>query len=548
MNRFKLFAAPLAASVSLVGLAAPAEATVTAYDARTLALGGNSVGYAANGSLVYWNPAAVANSRNVGVFLPTIGLSLNNNVLGVTEALGIFSAAQNRSGDLAALGNTLGSGLFNRLGSADGLNIRTQTIVEPLGLSLGAVGPGSLALRVYGGATGSAQLSLSNDFAGDLNNLFFQKGFENIVGAANNVAKGTSAGATGDFSALQASVGKLGDALQKNMQSFIIDGKKKTSATTKKLEGTVTAAVTGTVAATYAQRVPLPGALMERFPDAQLSLGATGKVLQNGLGLLPAEYRSLQLAGGTGAAAGARFNPTAGSVAVSLNVDREVTALSNAIAAFNTEQNLATVGDLLAAVQGFTGAGLARSTVRFTSDVPDNTGLAADLGAHMRLDKNFAVGLTLVNPVLLWNARRTAYKYQIDMNSATPVSLVADGAPQNVAFRAGEPFAVRAGVAFTPQLEGKGPGFLVNDILLTAGLDAPLITDSGIPNRPVVSLGFEKLFGPLAIRVGTQQFGYAPFYTAGLGIQTRWVQLNAGAGADPSLRGAAASLSLGIGF
>ena len=83
--------------------------------------------------------------------------------------------------------------------------------------------------------------------------------------------------------------------------------------------------------------------------------------------------------------------------------------------------------------------------------------------------------------------------------------------------------------------------------MVTAGVDAPLI--NGI--APSVSIGAEKLFGPLALRVGTQQGGLSPLYTVGLGLQTSAFQMNLGLGVDsPStnVKGAAAALSLGAGF
>ncbi|MEB3196987.1 MAG: hypothetical protein VKP62_07255 [Candidatus Sericytochromatia bacterium] len=548
MRHSTLFAVPLAATLLVSGLATPAQASIPVYDARTLGMGGNSVGYAANGSLVYWNPAAVANSQNFGLFLPTLGVSVSNTVLGVGQLTPLLGAA---SGGFTALGGLLGNGndsLLGKLGSADGLNIQARALIEPFGISLGKVGPGSLALRVYGNVNGVAGLNLSSDFAQDINGLVLQNGFSEIVSAAQGVGAGAAAGLTGDTTALNKSVGDLRGALEKNMKSFIIDGKNKTSGTKKSFSATTMTGTTGAVAATYAQQFPLPGAFSERFPDAQLSVGVTGKVLQSGSGLLAGVVPSLPLPGGP---SGASFNPLAGSAAISLDMDQEVTALVNSIAAFQQDgTNLATIGDLLGSVQGFLTKGLPKTTVNFSSLTPANTGVAADVGAHLRIDRWWSLGLTLVNPVLFWNAQRVNYKYVFNPSSTTtPLSLVQDGAPQNVAFRVAEPFAVRAGLAFTPQLEGKGPGFLVNDILLTAGLDAPIITGLDLPNRPVLSLGFEKLFGPLALRLGTQQFGYAPFYTAGLGIQTRWVQLNVGAGTDlPAIRGGAVSATMGIGF
>jgi hypothetical protein len=559
MRSHPLFAAPLAASVALAALPAPAAAQVIAYDARTLALGGNTVGYAGNASLAYWNPAAVGNSRNFGMFLPTVGVSLNNNILGVAEATSLVGAARGGITGLGAAlgGNAGGPSLLTRLGTAEGLNIRAQTLVEPFGLAFG-VGPGSVALRVYGGATAVGAVNLSSDFASDLNNLVFAGGFTDISGAANKVAASASKGLGTDMNALRSDVTALRSALERNMKSFIIDGKNKTTATEKSFTATVASGVTGAVAATYAQPLPLPKALTERLPDAQLTVGVTGKVLQNGAGLLTIPSGSggaalpvgvMSLPGGTGSTSNATFNALSGSAAIRLNMDQEVTDLVNAIGAFDQAVNLATVGDLLGSVQAFTGKGLTRSSLVFSSETPDNTGVAADIGAHMRINKWWSVGMTLVNPVLVWNARKTTYRYAFDTNpsSANALALVQDGPTQTVAFRVAEPFAMRAGLALTPQFE-QFPATLLNDSLVTAGVDAPIITGLNVPGRPVVSVGVEKLVGPFAFRVGTQQLGFAPMYTAGLGLQTRWFQLNAGAGADPSLRGAAGSVTLGIGF
>ena len=88
------------------------------------------------------------------------------------------------------------------------------------------------------------------------------------------------------------------------------------------------------------------------------------------------------------------------------------------------------------------------------------------------------------------------------------------------------------------------------DRLVTAGLDAPIITGTNLPIRPELHLGVEKMVGPLALRLGTQQLGFSSFYTAGAGIMSRWFQLNLGLGVDnpANIKGAAGSLNLGIGF
>lgn len=536
MSWTRLSSIPLAATIAVAGISAPADALV-AYDARTLGMGGSSVGYATNASLVYWNPAAAANSKNFGLFLPTIGFSLSNNILGVQDAMSLASVFQNPTAG--------GSTLFSKLGSAEGMNLQVQAMVEPLGFSLGRVGPGALTFRVYGSAMATGQISLSNDFATDLNGLIFQNGFQEIVGAAGSIAggaNGSAATASGQES-LKSNVSALKAALNKNMSSFIINGTTKKAATTKSFQADVMSGASAGLGATYAYPVLLPQAVTKLYPESQLTVGATAKVLGTPMGMVP----GIPLAGGP---AGAQYNPAAGSVSVNLNIDREVTDLLNAVTAYDADPSLANLGDLLGATQDFMGNGLTKTKLQFSSVTPDNVGVGADLGAHFKFDRWWAVGLTMVNPLLLWNAKKTTYEYKFSTTATNPLQLVQVGSPENVAYRVAEPFAVRLGAAFTPQLQGRGPAILVDDILVTAGLDAPLITGTNLPVRPSLHLGAEKLFGPLALRIGTQQLGFSPFYTAGLGIQTRWVQLNVGAATDNpgNPKAAALSANLGVGF
>lgn len=536
MSWNRLTSLPLAAAIAVVGLSAPADA-LTAYDARTLGMGGSSVGYATNASLAYWNPAAVANSKNFGLFLPSIGLSLSNNILGVQDALSLATVFSNPTG-------TDGT-IFTKLGSAEGMNIQLQAMVEPLGLAIGRVGPGGLTFRAYASAMAVGQVNLSQDFATDLNGLIFQNGFSEIVAAAGSIAGGASGSAAtaSGQEELKGNVSKLRTALDKNMKSFIINGTTKKAATKKSFQADVMSGVSSGLAATYAQPVPLPMQITRLYPESQLTLGATAKVLGTPMGMVP----GVPLAGGP---AGAQYNPAAGSVAVNLDIDREVTDLLNAVTAYDNDPSLANLGELLGATQDFMGNGLTKTKLSFSSVTPDNVGVGADVGAHFKFDRWWAVGLTMVNPLLLWNAKKTNYEYRYSQTATNPLQLVQVGTTENVAYRVAEPFAIRLGAAYTPQLEGKGPGILVNDILVTAGLDAPLITGTNLPIRPSLHLGAEKLFGPLALRLGTQQMGYSPFYTAGLGLQTRWVQLNVGAATDNpgNPKAAALSANLGVGF
>src|SRR5688500_14902491 len=118
-------ALPLAATMLVGGMADLASATV--YDARTLGMGGNSVGYAGNASLAYWNPASVARGNAWGVYLPNVGVSLTNNLLSVQDVTSL-------AGGLA--GGNLGSSLaptFTKLGSSTGLNMQVQNLNEIVG-------------------------------------------------------------------------------------------------------------------------------------------------------------------------------------------------------------------------------------------------------------------------------------------------------------------------------------------------------------------------------------------------------------------------------
>lgn len=529
MNRpsLRLLLVPLAVSFTLPAGAAFA---VTAYDARTLGMGGSSVGYSGNASLAYWNPAAVGMSKNLGVFLPTFAMSLSNNVLS--------------PGDVAALTSSLTKGssggdfsqIFNNLGSSQGLNLQAQALVEPIGISLGKVGPGSMAFRLDGEMMANAHLSLSKDFSQNLNSLFFQNGFTDIANAVKTLSD-EAANPTGTSqSQLNTDVSSLKTLLDQNMSAFI--KRNGAGTTTKTLVLNETAAIDAAAAVTYAQPIPVK---IPALPKSEITVGATAKIF-GAPGSLLANTGSISLPGGTSAA---KISPLGGGAGatVSLDIDKEVTDLADAIDAFQANQNIATTADLAAKTGAFLDNGLAKSNLQFSSLTPDSVGVGMDLGAAMKIDDVWSVGLALQNPLLLWNATKTTYKYDF---SGDAIKLLQTG-NEKVAFRDAEPFVTRAGVAYQPVFGGNpalGKGWLFN-----AGIEAPF-TSYGTP--PSISLGVEKtFFDAFALRLGTSQWGLAPLYTAGLGVQTRAFQMNLGAGVDnptSSVKALAAAFSIGAGF
>lgn len=518
----------LAATLSVVGpmgtaLAAPA------YDARTLGMGNSTIGYSGNASLAYWNPAAVGNGSKFGMFLPSLSASFSNNILSPAEVQGMVSAFSN-IGQASPSGATPGANIFTNLGSANGLNLQMDTIVEPIGLSLGKVGPGNMALRVYGHGVGYAQAKLTPEFASNMNSLFVGNGFTEITNTIKAISDSAGNSSTTQEE-LKANVDKLGTLLKTNMSAFIKPGG--TGYSAKTLDMNAVTSLNAAVAATYAQPIPLKVAL---FPEGQLTVGATAK-------LFAAPSMSLMAPMVLPGAPNSKLNPVGGGVGanINLNIDKEVTELSDSIGRFQNDQNLATTADLMSKTGAFFSNGLAKSNIGFSSTTPDNVGAGFDLGASYRFNKQFSAGLSLTNPILLWGASRTDYKYDF---SGDEIKVVT-GAPVRTSFSQAEPFVVRVGGAYQPDLQG--PPILVKDILLTAGVDAPV--NNGIPAS--ASIGVEKLFGPLALRLGTQQGGLAPLYTAGLGLQTSVFQMNLGVGVDnPSanVKGAAAAFSLGAGF
>ena len=101
----------------------------------------------------YWNPAAAAISNgHTGFLLPSLALSASNNVVGVAEIGGLVSGGADGF-----------SGLLGKLGNG-GLNAQIESVVEPFGVQLGAVGPGSMAIRVYGQGLLSASTRMSTGF------------------------------------------------------------------------------------------------------------------------------------------------------------------------------------------------------------------------------------------------------------------------------------------------------------------------------------------------------------------------------------------------
>lgn len=515
-------ALPLAATLLVGGLAEIASAAV--YDARTLGMGGNSVGYAGNASLAYWNPAAVARGNAWGVYLPNVGVSLTNNLLSVQDVTGLV-------GGLNAAGG-LGSSLaptFTKLGSSTGLNMQVQNLNEIVGFSLGKVGPGAIAVRLYNSNLMSAQATLSQDFANDVNGLFFGEGLTKIQETMAKVSSSPTGPAQEDIATLKSQ-------LQQYMGSFIkldANGKFTGNGTVKKLDLNAITGVNGALAATYAQAVPVS---IPQLPEAELSLGATAKVLGS-MGPAVSSVGAFALPGGNGA----QLSPLGGGMGANLSfdMDKEVSELYQALEDFSKSQDLATGANVASKAGAFVNTGLGSAKVGFSSTTPNAVGLGLDLGAAMKLNRQWSVGAALADPLLLWGAKKTTYTYDLSGAEIKVIPTVSD-----VSFREGAPMIGRLGVAFTPELQG--PPILVNDLLLLGGVEAPFF--NSVPAS--FNLGVEKLFGPLALRLGTQQGGLAPLYTAGLGLQTPLFQLQLGGGVNNpgDLRSAAFALSMGAGF
>lgn len=531
MNR--LLSIPLAATLSLA-MPAGAAFAFTTYDARTLGMGGSSVGYSGNGSLAYWNPAAVAMSRNVGVFLPTFSMSLSNNILSPGEVASLASGLQNLGQGST---NSDLTSVFSRLGGTQGLNVQAEAIFEPIGVSLGRVGPGSMAFRLYGQGMADAHLSLSSDLSNNLNGLIFQGGFTNLANSVTKLSTAANSPGSVSQSELKADVDDLKSQLEQNMKSFV---KQNGNYTTKNLSLTETAAVDAAAALTYAQPLPVKIAAL---PKAEITVGATAKVFGAPNSMF-AQVGQFALPGGTG---NEHVSPIGGGAGaeVSLNIDKEVTDLSNAISAFESNQNIATTADLAAKTGAFFNNGLSKSSLEFTSTTPDNVGLGVDLGAAMKINDEWSVGMSIINPLLLWNATTTKYRYDF---SGDQIKLVSVGAPVKAAFRDAEPLTTRAGVCFQPEF--KGPAWIAKGLMINAGVEDSFLTSYGAP--PSIELGVEKTFaGIFAVRLGTSQLGLEPLYTAGLGIQNRAVQMNLGVGVDnPSanVKAVAAAFTFGVGF
>lgn len=539
----------LAATLAVV----PAGAAVAApvYDARTLGMGGSSVGYSGNASLAYWNPASVGLGQRFGLYLPNVAFSFSNNVLSPADAMKLADSFQNFGKASSGSASGSSSNLFTSLGGPNGLNLQAELMAEPLGFSLGKVGPGNMALRVYGRSLVSAKAQLqdlrggqpaavNSQLAGNLNSLFFQGGLTEIMAAAGKI---TNAGPGSNQETLKQDVQAFSDLLRANMSAFYKPNA--ADRTTKQFDLASVTSANAAVAATYAQPLPLK---IPALPEAQVSVGTTVKLLAaaplSGVGsfTLPSS--------GTGPAA--KLSPLGGGIGanIKMDIDKETTELLNAIDEFQKDQNLATSAELASKTGAFLSDGLGKSSLGFSNLTPDGIGFGMDLGAAMKLNKQWSVGASLQNPLLFWGATRSDYKYDLS-GSEIALKKVAEA---KTSYRVAEPMAARLGVAFQPEFGGV-PDVLGKGLMLNLGLEAPLAFGQDAPFSynvpPSVSLGVEKLLGPVALRLGTSQGGLAPLYTAGLGLQTTGFQFNLGAGVDsPSAnaRGLAVALSLGAGF
>jgi hypothetical protein len=534
----RLLSIPLAASLA-IALPAGAAFATTAYDARTLGMGGSSIGFSGNASLAYWNPASVAMSRNVGVFLPSVGVSMSNNILSPADVQSLASSFSKLGQAGTGTSSTGLTNIFKNLGSNTGLNLQAEAMAELVGLSLGRVGPGGLAFRLYGHALGNANLKLSQDFADNLNGLFFEGGFTDLSNAVSKLSQDANGGSfdSSTQAKLNEDVASLDATLKKNMSSFIKpDGK---GYTKKTLALNETFGADATAALTYAQPLPIKIAAL---PQSEITVGVTGKVFGSATSLL-GSAATLPLYGGSGSE---KVNMLGAGANIELNIDKEVSELSTAIGNFQKDQNIATTADLASKAGAFFGNGLTKSQLNFTSLTPDSLGGGIDLGAAMKIDDQWSVGLALINPIMLWGATQSSYRYEVSPNPEEGIRLVKVGADQRVSFYQAEPFIARAGAAFQPKLNG--PAWLAKGLLLNAGVEAPY--GNGVP--PSIHLGVEKtFFDAIALRLGTQQLGLSPLYTAGLGIQSRFFQANLGVGVDnPStnVKGVAVAASIGAGF
>lgn len=532
MSRIRFAPAALAATIALGALAAPADA-LTAYDARTLGMGGNSVGFATNGSLAYWNPAAVANGTKFGLFLPSVGVSFSNNLIGTGDVANFATTLQNLT---AGKGGT--STVWTQLGAAEGLNLQAEVVSDLLGFNFGRVGPGGLQVRLYAHSLSSVRMGLSPALAGDINNLFSpETGIAAMAATVGQISAKSGNANANTPAEIKADVQKLKGLITGSMSS-LLKGKQSISAD-------INVGANGVAAATYAMPIPLKIAI---YPEAQLSLGTTAKFFGAINGLVP----PMQLQGAPGGKT-TSINTLGMGAAINLDVDTELTNLLSAIDSFEKETSLASTVDVIDKSTKLLETGLGKnSSLAFSSLAPTSAGFGMDLGAHFRFDKWWAVGATLVNPIMLWPATKSYYKYTFTSSGIQllPDTTKGTAGVENTNNWAAEPMMIRLGAAWTPQLQGRGAPILVNDILVTGGLESAIITGTNLPPRPAISLGVEKLFGPLALRLGTQQLGFSPFYTGGLGIQTSIFQLNLGGGVDnPSnIKGAAVSLNMGFGF
>lgn len=534
IRRLSLPSALAVATVCVAFGVGGAASAAPVYDARTMGMGGNAVGLAEDARTSFWNPAANGFSRTWGVYLPTLSLGLSNNILGVTEFGQLTSAMSALSGQGGG-NNTALNGLLTRLGSG-GLVLAGDAYVEPFGVAIPA-GPGAISVRTFGMASLGARASLSQDFANNLNGLVFSGGLNNILASVNNLNAQISQGAGANQQAIEQEVANLEGLLNTNLSAFIKPNGQ--GYTRKTLELATVSAAAGGVAVGYGARVPLPAQITRVLPQAQLSLGATAKVMVPATAALAGAVPALPLPGGTN---NASINPVGGgaSASVNLDIDKEVSELAKAIGDFRSNANLATTSQLAAKTGAFLNEGMAKSNLRFTNTTPDPFGLGLDLGAALKVNDAVSVGLTLVNPVLLWNATRTTYTYDL---SGSQIRLVSS-APEKVGFREVMPITVRAGAAWQPTFGERVPVALRSGLTLMGGLEAPFGGFYG----PTLHLGAEKTFGPAALRVGTILLGPNPMLTAGLGVMTKPFQANLGVGVDPGLRSAQTALSLGIGF
>lgn len=549
-----------AAALASLAVLAPLPATAAEpYDAPTLAMGGTYLVRDNDSLSPYFNPAHLTKGRGwlyVGAPLPSLGLMIGNNTLGIA--------------DIAGLGSTPPTGYFGEFytymqaiqayqanvtaaiasGGDPGAPPEAKELPLPSGGELNGflrADAGLLGLSVPWGADKKLK-KLENDHAFAWRSYVRAPGIDLFINAADFVSTANTVLKTdrliaidlaeltksvrdnADFSALPAKIASI----KQNMADGLGPLAKEEGA--KLIIGANEGAYV-TNALSYQMPATDFGFLKDIALIKTMSLGATVKI-HTGLGVIPAAQTALDsgLSGVFKTKDGSKVSATVPGRIEMVNTFKLKGPLDKINAAL--DQFGADPAGSATALQSAAGDFTKAYSAEFVSHTAAPIGLGLDIGATMPLGLGFTAGAMLQNFPTIWPGSKATYA--TSLGSGGGFELTKSGeAFENFSYT--EPFGVRMGLGW------QGPLGLSATAELGEALDGP--STRAFIGTPSLHLGIqESIFNILYLRAGAQLGGKGSILGAGVGLNIAISRIDIGVAIDPRLRGFNAALSWNVGI